>query len=76
MCGCTYVIAFLCLLGGWLTPSPYSIKRNPLVYQSLPVSSIVYPFELGLCLADTVKESFCIRISGSSKLSWLMRCLS
>ncbi len=31
----------------WPTPPPYSTKQNPSVYQSLPVSSIVYPLELG-----------------------------
>ncbi len=70
----------------WSTSSPYSTQWNPLVYQSLPVSSIVYPFELG-CVWHTwffffgcsyVLRTFLklsIQISGSGKLSWVFNVL-
>ncbi len=44
---CTLTLTFLCSLGG--QPVSYSTKQNPLVYQSLTVSSKSLPFELG-CL--------------------------
>ncbi len=37
-------LTLLFFVSAWrLTPSPYFTKQIPLVYQSLPISSIVYP---------------------------------
>ena len=44
---CVHVSFRLFVFSLWSTPFPYSTKQNPLVYRSLPVSSIVCPSKLG-----------------------------